>query len=64
MSLKKNVLLFVIGSSLLGTIVSDSYIGRANMRKKGIPNYEPVPIGISLLYGLFNILSYHTGQPF
>ena len=64
MSLKKNILLFAIGSSLLGTIVSDSYIGRANMRKKGIPDYELVPIGISLLYGLFNILSYYFRRPF
>lgn len=64
MSLKKNILLFVIGSSLLGTFVSEFYIGRANRKHKGIENYEIVPFGISLLYGIFNILSYHSGIPF
>lgn len=60
MEIKNFIHAFIIGSSLLSTIISHSYIGFANMKMKGIQHYEIVAIGIPLLFGLFNIVHYIT----
>jgi len=55
--LRQLLLAFLIGSSLPVTIFSLSYIGIANLKFKGIDNYEYMAIYVPLFYGIFNIIS-------
>ena len=55
---KKLLLAFVIGSSLPSVLVSNLYIGIANSRKDIVKRYEFFPLGVALLFGLYNILNY------
>ena len=54
---KSAILGFIIGSSLLLSIFSYTYIGAANLKFKGIKDYEYIGPTISYFYGLFNILN-------
>lgn len=55
----KNMLhAFIIGSSLISVIISYIYIGLSNIQKKIIKRYEFFPLGISLLFGFYNIVNY------
>ena len=51
------LLSFLIGSSILSTLISNLYIGRANMKFKGIKNYEFIPLSMGIIYGLFNVIN-------
>ena len=53
---------FITGSSIVSTIITLSYVGRANKAAgtDGIKNYELVAIAIPVLFGLFNILNVHV----
>ena len=55
---KKLLLAFVIGSSLPSVLVSNLYIGLANSKKDIIKRYEFFPLGIALLFGIYNVLNY------
>ena len=50
---------FITGSSILSTIITLSYIGYANYRKKAIHHYELVAIFVPILFGIFNVLNVH-----
>ena len=56
----KNLLLsFIIGSSIISTIISFSYIGsafRKSKRPSDIP-YEMFPIFIPIMFGIFNVIN-------
>ena len=58
MDYKKILLAFVIGSSLPSVVVSNFYIGMANYKKNIIKRYEFFPLGVALLFGLYNIINY------
>ncbi len=58
MDYKKILLAFIIGSSLPSVLVSNVYIGMANSKKDIISRYEFFPLGIALLFGLYNIINY------
>jgi hypothetical protein len=50
---------FIVGSSIINTIISFSYIGNA-FKSSGRPSsfpYEIIPIGISVIFGIANILN-------
>jgi len=55
---KKLLLAFIIGSSLPSVLVSNIYIGMANSKKDIVKRYEFFPLGVSLLFGLYNIINY------
>lgn len=57
LKLRRLLLAFMIGSSLPATIFSLSYIGIANLKFKGIENYEYMAIYVPLFYGAFNVLT-------
>ncbi len=57
MTNKDLLLAFIIGSSIVSTFISFTYIGRANWTTKGIEHYEVMPFGISIIFGLFNMLN-------
>lgn len=54
---RRLLLAFIIGSSMASTIFSLSYLGIANLKFKGIDNYEYMAIYVPLFYGAFNVLS-------
>lgn len=59
MNFKKILHAFIIGSSIISTIITFSYIGKAFSsagRPSNIP-YEWFPILIPILFGIFNILN-------
>ena len=58
MNYKKLLLAFVIGSSSISTLVSNLYIGIANSKKDIIKRYEFFPLGIALLFGIYNVINY------
>jgi len=58
MNYKKILLSFIIGSSLPSVLISYLYIGIANSKKDIIKRYEFFPIGIALLFGIYNIINY------
>lgn len=60
--LKNSLHAFIIGSSLVSVIISYTYIGLSNMQKKIIKQYEFFPLGISLLFGFYNIVNYFIYQ--
>ena len=55
---KKLLLAFVIGSSLPSVLISNLYIGLSNQRKDIVKRYEFFPLGIALLFGIYNIINY------
>jgi len=55
---KKLLLAFIIGSSLPSVLISNLYIGLANSKKDIIKRYEFFPLGIALLFGIYNIINY------
>lgn len=57
LKLRRLLLAFIIGSSIASTIFSLSYIGIANLKNKGIDNYEYMAVYVPLFYGAFNVLS-------
>jgi len=57
LKIRRLLLAFMIGSSIASTIFSLSYIGIANLKFKGIENYEYMAIYVPLFYGAFNVLS-------
>ena len=62
LSQKKNVELFLVGSSLPVVFITMIYVGsayRRSGRPAGIP-YELFPIVIPLFYGIFSIVNYHA----
>ena len=58
MNYKQILLAFIIGSSLPSVLFSNLYIGMANTKKDIIKRYEFFPLGIALLFGLYNIINY------
>ena len=55
---KKILLAFIIGTSLPSVLVSNLYIGLANSKKDIIKRYEFFPLGVALLFGIYNIINY------
>lgn len=54
------LLAFIIGSSIIITLITFLYLGRAYQkadRPKDIP-YETVAIFVPVMYGLFNVINY------
>jgi hypothetical protein len=48
---------FIRGSSILSTIITLSYLGYYNSKTNAIKNYELVPIVVSVLIGLSNVIN-------
>ena len=57
LKIRRLLLAFIIGSSIASTIFSLSYLGIANLKNKGIDNYEYMAVYIPLIYGGFNVLN-------
>jgi hypothetical protein len=49
---------FLIGSSIFSTFITLSYVGMANIKFKGLLNYEIFSIILPILFGIFNIFHY------
>ena len=58
MDYKQLLLAFIIGSSLPSVLISNLYIGTANYKKDIIKRYEFFPLGVALLFGVYNIINY------
>jgi hypothetical protein len=64
MDTKDIYLSFIIGASILSTIVSFSYIGYAYSKKRLNFPYELIPIFISIMFGIFNIINVYTRKKY
>lgn len=64
--LKKNVAAFVVGSSIICTIITFLYTGNAYKRSGRRPDvpYENIPVVVAILFGFFNVLNVHLTKKY
>lgn len=58
MNTKLLLQVFILGSSLFSTIITQAYVGFANNKKKIIKNYEMFVPLISIIFGVFAVIAY------